>query len=136
MQAVRRNARRFPEDFMFQLTESEVEALRSQNVILKGAGRGQHLKYLPHAFTQEGVAMLSSVLRSSTAIEANIAIMRAFVKLREMMYSHNELARKIEALERRYDGQFKVVFNSIKQLIEAKPGSSQIPKRKIGFARD
>lgn len=139
LQAVRRNAERFPEDFMFQLTPEETEALRSQNVILEGKGRGQHSKYRPHAFTQEGVAMLSSVLRSKRAIQANIAIMRTFVRLRELMASHRDLAQKIDALERRYDAQFKVVFQSIRELINAKPKDlPAVPakKRPLGFRRE
>jgi hypothetical protein len=139
VQAVKRNKPRFPEDFMFQLSLEEVEALRSQIVILEAPGKGQHSKYPPYAFTQEGVAMLSSVLRSPRAILVNIAIMRAFVRLRELMSSHRELALKIEALERRYNGQFQVVFNSIRKLIEAKPHEVirlTLPKRKIGFGRD
>lgn len=139
VQAVKRNHSRFPEDFMFQLSEAERDSLRSQNVILDGGGKGQHFKYLPYAFTQEGVAMLSGVLRSPRAVEANIAIMRAFVKLRELMSSHRDLAQKIEALERQYNAQFKVVFKSIKELIDAKPGElPQVPfvKKKIGFGRD
>ena len=103
-QAVKRNISRFPEDFMFQLTSDEVESLRSQNVILNTGERGRNIKYLPYAFTQEGIAMLSSVLNSSQAVLANIAIMRTFVKLRELMGSHRDLAQKIESLERRYDG--------------------------------
>lgn len=135
LQAVRRNIGRFPADFMFQLTSEEVEFLRSQNVILEREGRGAYSKYLPYAFTQEGVAMLSSVLRSPRAVEANIAIMRAFVKLRELMDSHRDLAQKIDHLERRYNSQFKVVFNSIRELINAKPKELvHVPKkRKIGF---
>lgn len=134
-QAVKRNIERFPDDFMFQLAGDELQSLRSQNVILQDGGKGSHSKYLPYAFTQEGVAMLSSVLRSSRAVQVNVAIMRAFVKLRELMNSHQELAQKIAALERRYDAQFKVVFNSIRELIEAKPKELvQVPaKRKIGF---
>lgn len=96
IQAIKRNKSRFPEDFMFQLTEDEVESLRSQNVILNTGKRGHHLKYSPYAFTQEGIAMLSSVLRSPRPVEANIAIMRAFVKLRELMDSHKDLAQKID----------------------------------------
>lgn len=139
LQAVRRNVERFPGDFMFQLTPEETEALRSQNVILEGKGRGQHSKYRPHAFTQEGVAMLSSVLRSKRAIQANIAIMRTFVRLRELMASHRDLAQKIDALERRYDAQFKVVFQSIRELINAKPKDlPAVPARKrpLGFRRE
>lgn len=135
LQAVRRNMARFPEDFMFELSSDELDALRSQNVTLNTSGRGKHSKYPLYAFTQEGIAMLSSVLRSSRAIEVNIAIMRAFVKLRELMNSHKDLSRKIEALERRYDAQFKVVFNSIKEIINANPKElpQKLMKRKIGF---
>jgi hypothetical protein len=139
MQAVKRNAPRFPDDFMFQLSTEEVDALRSQNVILENPGKGRHSKYLPYAFTQEGIAMLSSVLHSPSAITANIAIMRAFVRVRELMSSHRNLALKIEALERRYNGQFQVVFNSIRRLIEANPKDLvRVPsgKRLIGFGRD
>ena len=137
VQAVKRNYDRFPDDFMFQLTSEEFESLRSQNVILEQKGR--HSKYLPYAFTQEGIAMLSSVLRSHRAVQVNIAIMRTFVKLRELMNTHRDLAHKIDSLERRYDSQFKVVFNSIRKLIDAEPKelvrvSSQ--KRKIGFGAE
>ena len=138
LQAVRRNLERFPDDFMFELTPNELDALRSQDVTLNASGRGKHSKYPLYAFTQEGIAMLSSVLRSTRAIQVNIAIMRAFVKLRELMASHKDLSRKIEALERRYNAQFKVVFNSIKELIDAKP--KELPqilgKRKLGFGRE
>lgn len=136
IQAVKRNSDRFPEDFMFQLTAEEVDSLRSQNVILNTRQRGHNIKYLPFAFTQEGIAMLSSVLRSPRAVLVNIAIMRTFVKLRELMNSHHELAQKIESLERRYAGQFKVVFNSIRKLIDAQPKELvrvSAPRRKIGF---
>lgn len=138
LQAVKRNLERFPEDFMFQLTADELYSLRSQIVTLENKGKGKHSKYLPYAFTQEGVAMLSSVLRSPRAIQANVAIMRTFVKLREMMLSHQELSRKIETLERKYDAQFKVVFKSIKELIDAKPKDLLriSSKKKIGFGRD
>ena len=125
-QAVRRNIKRFPEDFMFELTEDENQSLRSQNVILK---RGQYSKYLPFAFTEQGVAMLSSVLNSERAIQVNILIMRAFNKLREMLSTHEDLRRKVEAMEKKYDRQFKVVFDAIKQLIDIESK----PKRKIGF---
>ena len=125
-QAVRRNIKRFPDDFMFELTEDENQALRSQNVTLK---RGKHSKYLPFAFTEQGVAMLSSVLNSERAIQVNILIMRAFNKLREMLSTHEDLRRKIEAMEKKYDHQFKVVFDAIKKLIDIKTK----PKRKIGF---
>ena len=125
-QAVRRNIKRFPDDFMFELAEDENQALRSQNVTLK---RGQHSKYLPFAFTEQGVAMLSSVLKSDRAIQVNIAIMRAFTKLRRMLSTHENLERKIEEMESKYDEQFSVVFEAIKQLIEAEDK----PRRKIGF---
>lgn len=139
IQAVKRNAERFPHDFMFQLTQEELNSLRSQNVILENRGKGKYSKYLPYAFTQEGVAMLSSILRSPKAVHANIAIMRAFVKLRELMSSHKELAQKIDLLERRHDAQFKVVFNSIRKLIDAQPKELvhvSTPKKKIGFGRE
>jgi len=136
VQAVKRNSERFPSDFMFQLNSDETEALRSQNVILERGGKGGHSKYLPYAFTQEGVAMLSGVLRSRRAVEANIAIMRTFVKVRELMNHSRDLADKINALERRYDAQFKVVFNSIRELIKASPKNLlevKPQKRRIGF---
>jgi hypothetical protein len=101
-QAVKRNIERFPEDFMFQLTEEEDALLRSQTVTLK-TGRGQHSKYLPYAFTEQGVAMLSSVLHSERAIQVNIEIMRTFVRLRQMLAGNAELARKLVALEKKYD---------------------------------
>ena len=124
MQAVRRNIERFPEDFMFQLTKEEAEASRSQSVILK---RGQHQKYLPHAFTEQGVAMLSSVLRSKRAIQVNIEIMRAFVQMKQMLSSYEELAHKVDALEKKYDTQFSAVFDAIRQLMEPpKPKKNQI----------
>ena len=125
-QAVRRNIKRFPADFMFELTKEENLSLRSQNVTLK---RGQHSKYLPFAFTEQGVAMLSSVLNSDRAIQVNIQIMRAFSQLRQMLSTHEELKRKIDAMERKYDRQFKVVFDALTQLIE----TESKPKKKIGF---
>ena len=126
-QAVKRNLKRFPDDFMFQLTEEEGrEPLRSQNVTLK---RGQHFKYLPYVFTENGVAMLSSVLSSEQAILVNIQIMRTFTRLREMLATHGELKLKIEEMEKKYDGQFRVVFEAIRQLM-APPVK---PRKKIGF---
>jgi hypothetical protein len=130
-QAVKRNIERFPEDFMFQLTAEEAATLRSQTVTLK-PGRGRHRKYLPYAFTEQGVAMLSSVLRSRRAVLVNIEIMRAFVRLRQMLASHADLARKLEALEKKYDAQFKVVFDAIRELM-APPTPKH--KRPIGFAQ-
>ena len=117
VQAVRRNASRFPEDFMFRLTGQEAARLRSQFVTSNvRQGRGGR-RFLPYAFTEHGVAMLSSVLRSQRAIDVNIAIMRAFVRLRRISLSHEELARKLSALERKYDSQFRVVFDAIRQLM-------------------
>jgi phage regulator Rha-like protein len=125
---VRRNRKRFPSDFMFQLTLEEVERLRSQFATLK-TGRGQHRKYRPYVFTEQGVAMLSSVLHSERAIQVNIAIMRAFVQLREMIGSNKGLARRLNELEKKYDSQFRVVFEAIRDLM-AEPE----PKiRRIGF---
>jgi hypothetical protein len=124
-QAVKRNANRFPDDFMLQLAPEEAEWLVSQNVI-------PHKKYLggslPNAFTENGVAMLSSVLNSERAIQVKISIMRAFTLLRETLTSHSELKRKIEAMEKKYDAQFKVVFDAIRQLM-----APEKEKRKIGF---
>ena len=124
--AVRRNIDRFPPDFMFELTKEEYDSLRYQFGTLK---RGEHSKYLPMAFTEQGVAMLSSVLKSKSAIEVNIAIMRAFVELRKMISSHADLEQKLVKLEKKYDEQFKVVFDAIRALM----APTQKPKRKIGF---
>jgi hypothetical protein len=125
---VRRNRKRFPSDFMFQLVPEEIERLRSHIATLNG-GRGQHRKYRPYAFTEQGVAMLSSVLHSERAIQANIAIMRAFVQLREMIGLNKGLARRLNELEKKYDGQFRIVFEAIRELME-KPE----PKiKRIGF---
>jgi hypothetical protein len=127
-QAVKRSVERFPADFMFQLTAEEAAFLRSQTVTLK-TGRGQHRKYLPYAFSEQGVAMLSTVLRSPQAVQVNIEIMRAFVRLRKMLASNAELARRLDALEKKYDTQFKVVFDAIRQLMA--PPTSE--KKGIGF---
>ncbi len=124
--AVRRNINRFPSDFMFELTKEEYDSLRCQFGTLK---RGEHSKYLPLAFTEQGVAMLSSVLNSRRAIEVNILIMRAFVRLRGMISSHKELLRKLEAMERKYDEQFRVVFEAIRQLMTP----PERERKKIGF---
>jgi len=126
-QAVRRNMRRFPEDFMFQLTKEEMESWKSQIVISNREKMG--LRRRPYAFTEQGVAMLSSVLNSDRAIQVNIQIMRTFTKLREMLLAHKDLKRKIEDMEKKYDYQFKIVFDAIKQLLE--PPTE--PKGKIGF---
>ena len=134
-QAVKRHADRFPEDFMFQLTMEEARIwweqarpirLRSQFVTLK---RGRHIKYRPYAFTEHGILMLSSVLNSERAVQVNIEIMRTFVRLRRILASHADLARKLEALEKKYDTQFKIVFDAIRQLMTP----SEPKKRPIGF---
>jgi len=113
---VRRNLDRFPDDFMFQLTAAEFAILRSQFATLN-RGWGRHRKYLPFAFTEQGVAMLSSVLHSPRAVHVNIEIMRAFVKLRQMLHANADLARKLAALEQKYDVQFRVVFDAIRKLM-------------------
>jgi hypothetical protein len=125
-QAVKRNIERFPNDFMFELTEKEIENLVSQFVI---PSKGKLGGAIPMAFTEQGVAMLSSVLKSKKALQVNIAIMRTFVQVRKLMNLHKDLADKIEKLEKKYDGQFKVVFDLIKNLIIEK----EKPKRPIGF---
>lgn len=132
-QAVKRNIERFPEDFMFRLSLEEAAISRSQIVTLKK--QGSNIKYLPHAFTEQGIAMLSSVLKSKTAIQVNIQIMRVFTKLREILASHKDLKRKVEEMESRYDHQFKVVFDAIKELIELnrQPLLPEQPKKKYGF---
>ena len=130
--AVKRNFGRFPDDFMIQLTVEEAERLRFQIGTLK-TGRGRHRKYRPYAFTEQGVAMLSSVLRSERAVRVNIEIMRAFVQLRQMLSSHADLARKLAALEKKYDAQFKVVFDAIRELTTP-PEPTR--KRRIGFTSD
>jgi hypothetical protein len=133
-QAVKRNLDRFPEDFMFQLTPEESEnlrlqfgasSLRSQFVTSSWGGR----RYRPRAFTEQGVAMLSSVLRSQRAVQVNIEIMRAFVRLRQMLAAHKELAGRLDELEKKYDAQFKGVFDAIRQLM-APPAPK---RRRIGF---
>jgi ORF6N domain-containing protein len=133
MQAVKRNAKRFPQDFMFQLNAREFERLRSRSVTAKSHLNKSLMKvrFAPYAFTQEGIAMLSSVLRSARAIRVNIAIMRAFVQLRQMLLSHKELAQKLAALERKYDAQFTIVFDAIRQLMNP-PVSKE---RRIGFGQ-
>lgn len=150
VQAVKRNAERFPPDFMFQLTKEEVDLLRSQFVISKsesplnqgesGILRSQFViskisdprggrRYSPYAFTEQGVAMLSSVLNSPRAIAVNIEIMRAFIRLRRMLASHADLARKLESLEKKYDAQFRVVFDAIRKLMTP----LEPKRRRIGF---
>ena len=131
-QAVRRNLERFPSDFMFRLTPEEWSNLRSQ-IVISSLGTWGGARYLPYAFTEQGVAMLSSVLRSPRAVEVNIAIMRTFVELRRLMDSNRQLARKIEAMEKKYDEQFGVVFEAIKRLIAEDDARKARPKRGIGF---
>ncbi len=129
--AVKRNISRFPEDFMFRLTKKEYSSLRFQNGILK---RGRHSKYLPFAFTEFGVAMLSSVLKSRRAIQVNIGIMRAFARLRQVLSTHKELARKLEELEGRVDRQdanIVGIIEKIRELIRFEKG----PQKRIGFLR-
>ena len=127
VQAVKRNIERFPSDFMFQLNDIEFKTLKSQIVISSWGGLR---RANPYAFTEQGVAMLSSVLHSKRAIQVNIAIMRAFVKLREMLTAHKDLARKLDDMEKKYDHQFKVVFDAIKQLMTPQDTKKKI---KIGF---
>ena len=126
-QAIQRNMNRFPADFMFQLTEEEFAGLRSQFVTSK-KGRGGR-RYLPYVFTEQGIAMLSGVLNSHRAVQVNIAIMRAFVRMRRMLVSHEELARKVAAIEGKYDSQFRVVFDAIRALMEP----PKTPRQRIGF---
>ena len=126
VQAVKRNRQRFPADFMFQLTQVEYTNLKSQFVISSWGGAR---RAAPYAFTEQGVAMLSSVLRSERAVQVNIAIMRAFVKLREMLASHRDLARRLDEIEKKYDAKFRVVFDALRELMS--PPAK--PSRKIGF---
>ena len=126
--AIRRNTERFPEDFMFQLSKEEFENLKFHF----GTSSWGGTRKLPYAFTENGVAMLSSVLNSDRAIKVNIQIMRTFTKLREMLMTHKDLKEKIEAMEKKYDYQFKIVFDAIKQLLEPPVKT----KKKIGFVRE
>jgi len=126
-QAVKRNLDRFPDDFMFRLTPEE-EANRSQSVT--GSQKHRDPRMLPYAFTEQGVAMLSSVLQSQRAVQVNIAIMRTFVRMRQLMDSHRDLAEKIQTLEEKYDQQFQVVFEVLNRLTEPAPDE---PKHPIGF---
>ena len=125
IQAVKRNSERFPEDFMFQLNLQEVRNLKSQIVISSWGGK----RFLPYAFTEQGVAMLSSVLNSKRAVQVNIEIMRAFVQLRALIASNKDLAKRLDELEKKYDSQFKVVFDAIRELMTPPPPS----KPRIGF---
>ncbi len=129
VQAVKRNIERFPADFMFQLNGEEFSSLKSQIVTSSWGGLR---RAAPYAFTEEGVAMLSSVLHSKRAIQVNIEIMRAFVRLRQMLASHADLARKLDAFEKKYDAQFKVVFDAIRELMTP----PELNRRRIGFSSD
>jgi hypothetical protein len=124
LEAVKRNAARFPDDFKFQLSASEFRCLRSQIATSKPVGRGGR-RYPPYAFTEQGTAMLSTVLHSERAVQVNIAIMRTLVRLRRMLASNDELRRKLAELERKYDNQFKVVFDAIRALMEPPPTRSR-----------
>jgi len=125
--AVKRNASRFPSDFIFRLSSKELRNLRFQIGTSRGAHGGR--RYAPYAFTEQGIAMLSSVLRSSRAVQVNVAIMRTFVRIREMLATHEELRRKVDEMEKRYDSRFQAVFGAIRQMFE-----TPIPaKRPIGF---
>ena len=130
-QAVRRNHDRFPKDFMFQLTSAEVAELNLSQIVI-GSEKHRDPRLRPYAFTEQGVAMLSSVLRSKRAISVNIEIMRAFVKLRQLLASNAELARRLDELESRYDKQFKVVFDAIRKLMT----TPVLGRKEIGFVRD
>jgi len=126
-QAVRRNIDRFPDDFMFEMTRQEFEDWRSQIVISNSDKMG--LRHIPMVFTEQGVAMLSSVLNSDRAIKVNIQIMRTFSKLRQMLLDHADLKRKLDSMEKKYDEQFRIVFEAIRELFI----QEEKPKRKIGF---
>jgi hypothetical protein len=125
---VRRNRDRFPEDFMFQLSDAEFTDLRSQFATSSWGGR----RYPPFAFSEHGALMLASVLNSPIAVDASIQVVRAFVRLREFLATHKDLSRKLAELEKKYDHQFQVVFDAIRQLMEPSPDK---PKRRIGFDR-
>jgi phage regulator Rha-like protein len=127
LQAVKRNAERFPSDFMFQLTHQEAMHSRSQIVTLK---QGQNVKYLPYAFTEQGMAMLSSVLHSKRAVRVNVEIMRTFVRLRQLLASRADLAAKLEEMEKKCDAQFKIVFDAIRHLVSPPTAA---PRKQIGF---
>lgn len=131
IRAVKRNAPRFPEDFMFHLSYQEISVLRCQIGTSK-QGRGGR-RYLPYAFTEQGIAMLSGVLQSPRAVAVNVEIMRAFVRLRSLLNSHEALAEQLQLLERKYDSQFKIVFDAIREIMNPEPLPT---KRRIGFGND
>ena len=136
VQAVQRNMERFPQDFMFQISAAEFEILKSQIVTSSWGGMR---RALPYAFTEQGVAMLSSVLRSPRAVQVNIEIMRAFVRLRQMLRENAVLSRRLDELEQKYDGQFRVVFDAIRELTappREPPPPIESPKKRIGFEKE
>jgi len=136
-EAVRRNIERFPSDFMFELTKDEYNTLRTQFATLDKTGRGKHSKYNPYAFTEQGIAMLASVLRSPKAIEVNIQIVRAFVFLRKYALSHIELTQKLQELEAKYNKQFNDIFEAINFILKQDQKKNEQKERiKIGFKRD
>lgn len=132
VKAVKRNIDRFPSDFMIELTKDEYESLRFQIGTSKNAGRGGR-RYMPYAFTEQGVAMLSTVLNSDRAVKVNIEIMRAFVNLRRILATNADLSKKLDELEKKYDKQFAVVFEAIRELMTPPNNTKQ---KKIGFHRD
>jgi hypothetical protein len=135
-QAVKRNLQRFPLDFMFQLTENEYESLRSQIVILKENGRGRHKKYLPFAFTEQGIAMLSGILNSEVAINVNIAIMRTFVIIRRFAIEHKELNSKLLEMESKYEKQFSDIYEALNFIIKRDETETlQKERNQIGYKK-
>lgn len=135
-QAVKRNIDRFPDDFMFQLTKEELISLRSQFVILENVGKGQYSKFLPYAFTEQGVSMLSSVLKSKKAVQVNISIMRVFVAVKQMILGNVELSKKLEELEAKYNKQFSDVYEALNYLMDIKKADEKIKKRiQIGYKK-
>ena len=135
-QAVKRNLQRFPEDFMFQLTENEYESLRSQIVTLNENGRGKHKKYLPFAFTEQGIAMLSGILNSEVAINVNIAIMRTFVMIRRFAIEHKELNSKLLEMESKYEKQFRDIYEALNFIIKRDETETLQKKRnQIGYKK-
>ncbi len=131
---VKRNIKRFPKDFMLQLTQDEYDALRSQIAILKTGGRGRHRKYLPRVFTEQGVAMLSSVLQSERAVQMNILIVRAFVKLREMLATHKDLAERMEKIEAAQERHTSVIELLAEEIDRMKGLPAEAEKTRIGFS--
>lgn len=135
--AVKANIKRFPPDFMFELTKLEYDSLRCNFSTLESRGRGQHSKYLPFAFTEQGVAMLSGILNSEKAIGVNVAIMRAFVFMRQYALTHKDLTEKLQELENKYDKQFKDVYEAISFLLQKDNQETEQKQRKrIGYIHE